>query len=193
MLELALDGRDALAHHAAVDLELALAFAEARSHAAAHAVGGQVGPHAAQARQQVLVLGEPHLQPALLAGGVQGEDVEDERRTVDDLHVAAHRLLEVRLLGGRQLVVEHDEVGRVGARKLGHFFGLARAHERTRIGRVELLRGGGHRVGACRIHEALELGERRCQRPRGAGAIHADEHGALAALFGDRGHAPRDD
>jgi len=139
------------------------------------------------------VRGEPHLQPALLAGGVQGEDVEDERRTVDDLHVAAHRLLEVRLLGGRQLVVEHDEVGRVGARKLGHFFGLARAHERTRIGRVELLRGGGHRVGACRIHEALELGERRCQRPRGAGAIHTDEHGALAALFGDRGHAPRDD
>ena len=50
---------------------------------------------------------------------MQGEDVEDERRTVDDLHVAAHRLLEVRLLGGRQLVVEHDEVGRVGARKLG--------------------------------------------------------------------------
>ena len=151
-----------------------------------------MGPHAAQARQQVLVLGEPHLQAALLAGGMQREDIEDERRAVDDLHVLAHHLLEVRLLGGRELVVEHHEVGRVGACQLGYLLGLARADERARVRRVELLRGDGRNVGARRVHEALELGERRGQRPGGAGAVDAHEHGLLAALFGYRGHAPRD-
>ena len=38
---------------------------------------------------------EPHLQPALLAGGVQGEDVEDERRTIDDLDALIDGLFEV--------------------------------------------------------------------------------------------------
>ncbi len=104
----------------------------------------------------------------------------------------AHHLLEVRLLGGRQLVVEHHEVGRVGACQLGYLLGLARADERARVRRVELLRGDGRNVGARRVHEALELGERRGQRPGGAGAVDAHEHGLLAALFGYRGHAPRD-
>ena len=129
MRQLALDGGDALAHHAAVHFQLAFAFAEARADAAAHAVGRQMRPHAAQARQQVLVLGQPHLQAAFLAGGVQCEDVQDECRAVDDLHVAPDGLLEVRLLRGSELVVEHHQVGRVRADEFGHLLGLAGADE----------------------------------------------------------------
>ena len=131
--ELALDGRDALAHHAAVDLELTFAFAEAGS-AAAHAVGREVGPHAAQARIQVLILGEPHLEAAFAARRVEGEDVEDEGGPVDDLDVLVDDLLEVGLLRGAELVVEDDEVGGVGAGKLRDLLGLAAADERARIG-----------------------------------------------------------
>ena len=150
-------------------------------------------PHAAQAGQQVLVLGQTHLQATFLAGGMQREDVQDERRAVDDLHVASDGLFEVRLLRRSQLVVEHHQVGGVRAGELGDLFGFAGPHERARVGRVELLRGGGHHVGAGSVHQTLQFGERRGERPRKAGPVDAHEHGALAAFFGKRGRAPRDD
>ena len=108
--ELAANARDALAHHATVDLQLALALAEARADATSHAIGRQMRPHAAQTRVEVLVLGQAHLQPPLLGSGVEGEDVQDERRAIDHLHGFVHYLLEVRLLRRCQLVVEDDQI-----------------------------------------------------------------------------------
>ncbi len=49
---------------------------------------------------------------ALARSGTRGKDVEDELRTVDDLTVG--RLLQIALLGGREIVVEDQDVGAVG-------------------------------------------------------------------------------
>ena len=139
-----------------------------------------MGPHAAQPRVEVLVLGQAHLQAAFLARGVQGEYVQDERGAVDDRHRAVHGALEVRLLGGRQLVVEYDQVGLVGPRQFGHFLGLAAADEGAGVRRFEALRGHGYRVGAGGVGQALQLAQRRFERPRAARALDAHEHGTLA-------------
>ena len=87
--------RDALAHAAAVDLELRLAGAP-RAHAAAQA--REVGPLPRQARQEVLELRQLDLHLALERARALREDVEDEGAAVDDLALAA--LLEVALLSG---------------------------------------------------------------------------------------------
>ena len=43
--------------------------------------------------------------------GMQAEDVEDERRTVDDLVLHSQDTLDVCLLRRRQLSIEDDDVG----------------------------------------------------------------------------------
>ena len=179
--KLAANARDALAHHAAVDLQLAFALTEAGSHAASHAVRSEVGPHAAQARVQVLVLGETHLQTPLLGGGVQGEDVQNEGRTVDDLHGLVHDLLQIGLLGRCQLIVEDNEVGLVRPCQLGDFVGLARADEGSRVGRVpSRWVVDGHHIGSGRIGQTFQLSQGRVQGPRQPRALDAHENGALA-------------
>ena len=95
MGELTLDGGDSLAYHPSVDLELAFAFAEARSDAATHAIRGEMRPHAAKAGVEILVLRKANLQPALFRRGMECEDVEDERRTIDDLDGLIDGLFEV--------------------------------------------------------------------------------------------------
>ena len=70
---------------------------------------------AREPRQQVVELGQLHLQPALARAGAAREDVEDQLRPVERL--AADRLLEVALLRRRELVVEHDHVRPVVARR----------------------------------------------------------------------------
>ena len=113
MGELALDGGDSLAYHPSVDLELAFAFAEARSDAATHAIRGEMRPHAAKARVEVLVLREAHLKSALFRGGMEREDVKDECRAIDDLDALIDGLFEVRLLRRGELIVEYDQVRRI--------------------------------------------------------------------------------
>jgi hypothetical protein len=73
--------RDAIARQAAVGLDLGLA-GPPRPDAAAQAL--EVGPQAPHAREVVLELGELDLQLALGAAGMSREDVEDDRRAVDD-------------------------------------------------------------------------------------------------------------
>ena len=90
-----LETADLVADQAAVCLELRLAGA-ARADAAAEPL--EVRPLAAQARQDVLVLRQLDLQPALPRPRVLREDVEDQRGAVEHLHV--QRLLEVALLRG---------------------------------------------------------------------------------------------
>ena len=83
---------------------------------------------APQPGQAVAQQGQLHLGLALLAAGVLGEDVEDHRGAVDG--GAAEDLLQVALLGGRQLVVEDDGVGVDGLRQLVQLLGLAPARRR---------------------------------------------------------------
>ena len=109
--KLATQHGDAVANETTVDLELAFALAKARANAAARPVLGKVRPHAAQTRVKVLQLGHLHLQLALMGLGMQAEDVENERRAVDDLVLHPQNALDVCLLRRRQLGVEDDDVG----------------------------------------------------------------------------------
>ena len=105
VLEAPAQRRDAVARQPAVRLDLRLPRAP-RADPAAEAL--EVAPQAAHAREVVLELGQLHLQLALRAARVRGEDVEDHRRAVH--HRQAQRLLEVALLAGAQLVVARDHV-----------------------------------------------------------------------------------
>jgi hypothetical protein len=102
-LDLALQAGDLVADEAAVGLELRLAGA-AGADPPFEAL--EVGPLAAQSRENVLVLRQLNLETAFLRAGVLREDVEDQRRAIKHLHV--ERLLEVALLRRRQLIVEDD-------------------------------------------------------------------------------------
>ena len=74
-------------------------------------------PVPASRGQEVVELGQLDLEPALAGARPPGEDVEDELGAVEGL--AAHRVLEVALLGGRELVVEEHQVGVAAPRRGG--------------------------------------------------------------------------
>ena len=91
-------------------------------------------PHAGEV---VLELGQLDLELALGGVRVAGEDVEDDRRAVDDGH--AQLLLEVSLLARRQLVVAGHQV-RVGSlQQLAQLLHLARPQIGVRVGAVTML------------------------------------------------------
>jgi hypothetical protein len=139
---------------------------------------GQLEALATQAREAVPEQRELDLQGALTRGGVLGEDVEDERLPVDDVDLEP--LLEVALLGGAQLVVEHHHVGIERPQRLGQLVGLPRADQVGRIQAVSAYELGGDRIGAGRVGEEGELLERTlCLQQVGTGHHHADEEGAL--------------
>ena len=91
------------------------ADAAAAGHPAAGLPGQRLTP-AAQPRQQVLQLRQLDLRLALLAAGVLGEDVQDQRGAVDDLHL--HHALQRRSWLGGELAVADDGVG-AGRRRPG--------------------------------------------------------------------------
>ncbi len=120
-----------------------------------------------QAGQPIAQLRELDLHRTLLARRVLGEDVEDQRDAVDD--VDREQILEVALLGGRQLVVEdHDvDVERLADRL--QLLGLALADVGRRVGRAPALQLGVDGLGAGRVGEQRQLGRatlrllRRCR------------------------------
>src|SRR5690348_5841701 len=92
--QLPLELLDPLADEATVRLELRLAGSAASADPAART--RQVGPQPRQAREVVLQAGQLDLQPPLVGTCALGEDVDDQRRAVEDL--AVEQLLEVALL-----------------------------------------------------------------------------------------------
>ena len=89
----------------AVRLDLRLAW-PSRADAAAQPF--QVAPLAGQPRQQVLRLGQLHLQRPFPASRVASEDIQDQRRTIDDLDVFLERVFQAALLRGRELRVADE-------------------------------------------------------------------------------------
>ncbi len=134
MLEATAQRGDAVARQAPVGLDLGLAGSTGAD-PAAEAL--EVRPQTSHARQVVLELGQLHLQLALGAGGMGGEDVEDHRRAVDDRH--AELLLEVALLARAQLVVAGDHVGVALVRGLLCLLDLAGAQVGVGVRRVASL------------------------------------------------------
>src|SRR5262245_570054 len=168
--------RDPLPHPPPIDLELGLAGA-ARADTAAEP--GEMRPLPREPRQEVLQLGQLDLHLALEAPRPLREDVEDEGAPVDDLPVAGP--LEVPLLGGRERIVEDDDVRRGGVRDGADLLDLTRPDERRGMDAAERLDHlpGDDQPG--RLGEACELRQRLARREGEARPFRADEDGALAS------------
>ena len=118
LLQALFEQSDALQDDAAVHLELRLTRS-AQTHAAlsasaarAAALALKVGPQALQTRQHIAILRQLHLRLGVGRLCAHGEDVEDERRAVQDLHLQLR--LDVAYLLGRELIVEDDHAHRLG-------------------------------------------------------------------------------
>ncbi len=176
LIEVALELGDPPQDAPAVDLELGLTGTPG---ADARALLAELDAATAQAGEAVAQLRELHLQHALLAGGVLGEDVEDQRDAVDD--VALEQRLEVALLRGRQLVVEHHDVDVERVGELAQLRGLALADVGRGVGPVAALELALDRVGTRGVDEERELVERLLRLLGRAGPLPgADEERALA-------------
>ena len=90
----------------AVVLQLLLARA-ARADAAAQP--GELGAASPQPRQQVVQLGQFHLQLALPAASSAGKNIQNQLGAVN--HLQVQFALQIAQLRGREVVIEDDQVG----------------------------------------------------------------------------------
>ena len=143
-----------------------------------------------QPGQAVAQQGQLDLGPALGGPGVLGEDVEDHRRAVDGR--PAQDLLQVALLGRREVVVEDHGVGVDGQADRQELLGLAPAEVGGRVGRGPPLDDPVHHVGAGRVHQQRQLVETGLGGGQGGvGEGDADQHDALPDRPGDQGVGER--
>jgi len=150
----ALQQRHTAPRQSAVGLQLRLA-GPAGADAAAEPL--EVLPQPAHPREVVLELRELHLELALGADGVLGEDVEDQLGTVDDPR--GELVLERALLHRAELVVDEQDLRlrrRVRLLQVGE---LALADVCARIGARTVLHHRPERLDAGRAGELLELGQ----------------------------------
>ncbi len=136
----------------------------------------------------VLEEGQLHLHHALPAGGVLGEDVQDQRLPVHHVHL--EQLLQVALLGRGELVVEHHHIDVEGAGQLHQLLRLAPADEGGGVGGGTAHQLGVHGVGAGGVGEQCQLLQRALGiEQRVASQHHPHQEGALTQAFyvGDGG------
>ena len=112
-------------------------------------------PLAPKAGQAVAQQGQLDLEHALPAGGVLGEDVEDDGHPVN--HVTLEEFLEVALLSGREAVVEHHHIHIEPIGVLSQRLRLARAYESSRMGRPALEHHRTHRRRPGRVGQQPEF------------------------------------
>ncbi len=145
---------------------------------------------APQPGQPVAEQGQLDLGPAFGGAGVLGEDVEDHRGAVDGR--ATQDLLEVALLGRREVVVEDHGVGIDGQAHRQQLLGLAPTQVGGRVGRGPALHDPLHHVGAGRVHQQGQLVQAGLGvGQRGVGEGHPDQHDALPDRPGDEGVGER--
>lgn len=145
LFDLTFQSADLVADEAAVGLQLGLARATSTD---AALQPFQVGPLAAEAGEDVFVLSELDLEPALAGAGMLGEDVQNEGCTIEDLDLQG--LLQVTLLGGAEFVVEDDGGKREFVTTGGDLLDFALTDVGGRMGAVEPLNGAANDGGARR-------------------------------------------
>jgi hypothetical protein len=153
--------RDPRVDPAPVELDLGLArSARADALTAGDPATGLPGHRltpTAQARQEILQLGQLDLRLALPRLRVLGEDVEDQRGAVDDLDL--DDVLQGAPLGGRQLGVADDGVGALGDDDVAQFLGLARAQPGAGVRALAALDQTGEHRGAGRLGECGQFAQ----------------------------------
>ena len=139
----------------------------------------QVLPHTGQPGQQVLVLGQLHLEPALAGPGPLGEDVQNEGRAVQ--HLDTQHLAEHPLLGGAEVVVKDDQVGLGGRHQLPDLVHLALPQKGLGVGGGLVLQHRAHADAAGGLQKSLQLGQGLLagRLPPQGGGIEAAEHGLV--------------
>ena len=153
VLDLATHRLDPLPDPAAVRLQLRLA-GPAGSDPAAEPRQQHAAPR--QPRQQVVELRQLDLEPALARARPAREDVEDQLRAVERL--ALDLLLQVALLGRRELLVEEHQLGLLqGAARL-HLAHLAAADECRGVAPRPLLQLLADDARAGALRELVERG-----------------------------------
>ena len=157
VFQLPLEPGDALADVAPVGLQLGLAGAAGADGAAAAAcrLAHQMAPHAGKARQQVLVLGQLHLQLAFAGLGPVGKNIQDQSVAVND--PALHDLLQRPGLGWGDLVVEHQQIHLVLPHQLCDLPGFALADESAGVRRGPVLHGGKDALAPRRFQQLFQL------------------------------------
>ncbi len=105
LAEFLLEAGDFVEDNAPVGLDLSLTGA---THADTAALSLEVGPHAGEAREEVLVLSELDLGLSVGGLGATSENVEDEACAVEDLDLKL--ALDVEDLLGREVVVEDSHL-----------------------------------------------------------------------------------
>ena len=166
-----------------VDLELGLARAPGADPTGLLAEGVTAAP---QPRQPVAQQRQLDLGPPFRGAGVLGEDVEDHRGAVDGR--PSEDLLQVPLLGGREVVVEHHGVGVDGQAHLEELLRLALSEIGGRVRCGPALDDPAGHVGAGRVDQARQLVESGLGG--GGGALrerHSHQHDALPDLPRDQG------
>ena len=156
LLQLPLQLVDLAADMTAVGLQLGFAGTlRADGRAAGAALPLQMAPHADQAGQQVLILGQFHLQAALLRPRPLGEDIQDQAAAVNDLHT--QQLRQHTDLGGRQLIVEDHHGGLFIFHHAPDLLHLPLADEAVGVRLLPGLQYHARRLAACGLHQFRQL------------------------------------
>src|SRR5215207_5222608 len=137
-------------------------------------LAGQVATPAPQALAQVLQLRQLDLGLAFRTLRVSREDVEDQRRAVN--HLDLYPVLEVTQLCGRQLSVADHGVRACGDDHFPQLIHLAPPDVGGRVwARAPLYQSVEH-LGAGRLGQQLQFGQRVLRIGLAAGGPHADQH-----------------
>ena len=107
------------------------------AHAYAAALTLQVSPHAGEAGEQILILGQLHLGAGVGRACTLGEDVENEAGAVE--HFYFQLFFYVGHLLRSQIVVEYGHGYIVVLGVLAYLLQFARSHECARVGAVHFL------------------------------------------------------
>ena len=144
-----------------------------------------MAPHARQPGQQVLVLGQLHLQPALPCAGPLGKDVQNEGRTVQ--HLDPQFLGQYPLLGGGKGIVKDDQVRPRVPDQLLYLGGLAFSDKGARFRGVPVLQRHAHANAPRRLQQGFQLLHGRLRGallPGQAVGAQAHQHRPVALVFG---------
>lgn len=120
------------AHHALVHFQLGLTRIALDCATAPLPV--EVGPGALQAGEVVFQARQFNLQHRFLCAGAVSEDIKNDLLPVDHEDLVLGGLFPIALLGGREFIVENDNIAIMRLCFLHQFLRFARADEEFRLG-----------------------------------------------------------